>query len=361
MDSLFLLIIGVLAVAVIIITAIVAVIGAFLRSKKRHFESSGQNWYLQVALSRKDALSQWLLVLGGLAAANAIYTINNNFASFLSWQSVLLGGVLVFAAAAYFGKSVYCAAIGIIGFLVWWAAQTAAWQSGAANVYYVASIPAGLMWLAIFLYAAGFMQAQRESWRRFSIVYTFVGILLANLLLFIFSTQSGLLALGTMTSGMRLFDSWQNTVSLFIVGAITAMLAAYAWSKKIILEKEAIAMAALFLIFGVIVALPDQQTFSNGVLAPAGIAWAAVMNFALFVEILGLIFAGYFRREIWMVNVGAIFLIIFVAVKYFDWFFKFLDKSVFFIIAGILLFVVGWAMERGRKFLAQTIKSQTNQ
>jgi uncharacterized membrane protein len=42
-------------------------------------------------------------------------------------------------------------------------------------------------------------------------------------------------------------------------------------------------------------------------------------------------------------------------VKYFDWFFKFMDKSVFFIVAGIMLFAIGWAMERGRRYLAQTI------
>jgi len=45
-----------------------------------------------------------------------------------------------------------------------------------------------------------------------------------------------------------------------------------------------------------------------------------------------------------------------IFVKYFDWFFTFLDKSVFFISAGVLLFVVGWLMEKGRRYMLAEIE-----
>jgi len=104
----------------------ILIIGAFLRRRRRHGrELDESNWYLQLSLSPKDAMSQWFLILGGLALANMIYAINNNFGSPLSWRLVLLAAILIFGALAYWGKSVYAAAIGVIGFLVWWAAQTA--------------------------------------------------------------------------------------------------------------------------------------------------------------------------------------------------------------------------------------------
>jgi uncharacterized membrane protein len=109
----------------------------------------------------------------------------------------------------------------------------------------------------------------------------------------------------------------------------------------------------------VFLVLPDQNIFfnSNYELSATGIFWAAIINFALFFEILGVIFSGYLRKELWLVNMGTIFLLIFVAVKYFDWFFDFMDKSVFFLVAGVLLFGVGWTMERGRRYLVKSINS----
>ena len=42
----------------------------------------------------------------------------------------------------------------------------------------------------------------------------------------------------------------------------------------------------------------------------------------------------------------------------FDWFFTFFDKSIFFISAGIILFIVGWFMEKGRKYMLSITKEE---
>jgi len=358
--------IGVIAIylmgLVVVIFVIAAIIGAFLRQKHRACrELNDQNWYLQISLSRKDALSQWFLVLGSLALVNAVYVINNNFGEIFSWRLVLLISVLIFGLVAYFGRSVYCAAIGIIGFLVWWAAQTSFWQI-KNNVVYSAVIaaPVGLMWLAILLYAAGFWQMRKMAWKRFGAAYAIIGLIVMNFLLFSFSTKSGLSFLEEMTARGGIFDVWQNLIALLIIGGLTFAAIGYGWMGKILIKWEAFFTAGLFVLFGLLFALPDQSLLTGNYysrqLTSAGLLWAAIFNFLLLFEILGVIFAGYLRREIWMINFGAVLLIIFTAVKYFDWFFKFMDKSVFFIVAGIMLFVIGWAMERGRRYLAQTIQ-----
>lgn len=133
---------------------------------------------------------------------------------------------------------------------------------------------------------------------------------------------------------------------------------------------EILAVVLLAIIFIVIALLPEQQlfirqgmtiyygtSFSGNELSASGILWAIIFNLAIFFELLGLIFSGYLRREKWLINLGVFFLFILILVKYFDWFFTFLDKSVFFIGAGILLFAVGWFMERGRRYMISNIKS----
>lgn len=362
MDTWTAIIVNIFVVVAIIILIIAAIIGAFLRQKHRARRAlSDQNWYLQISLSRKDALSQWFLVLGSLALANAVYAINNNFGEVLSWRLILLISVLIFGLIAYFGRSVYCAAIGIVGVLIWWTAQTSFWQT-KNNIGYsaVIAMPVGLMWLAILLYAVGFWQMRKMAWKRFGVTYAIIGLIVMNLLLFSFSTESGLRFLEEMTTPGGIFDVWQNLVALLVVASLSGAAIVYGWIGKALIKWEAFFATVLFFIFQLLTVLPNQSLLIDNhytsQLTAAGLFWAAIFNFVLLSEILGAIFAGYLRREIWMINFGTVLLIIFTAVKYFDWFFKFMDKSVFFIVAGIMLFAIGWAMERGRRYLAQTIQ-----
>ena len=76
---------------------------------------------------------------------------------------------------------------------------------------------------------------------------------------------------------------------------------------------------------------------------------------------LGIILVGYLRKESWHVNMGVVLLFILILVKYFDWFYTFLDKSLFFIGAGILMFAVGWLMERARKRVLFSMRPQEPQ
>ena len=49
-----------------------------------------------------------------------------------------------------------------------------------------------------------------------------------------------------------------------------------------------------------------------------------------------------------------------VIIKYFDWFFEFIDKSIFFLGAGELMLALGWSMEKGRKYIITNVKKNVN-
>jgi len=191
------------------------------------------------------------------------------------------------------------------------------------------------------------------------------GLLFITAFLFIFSTEFGLNLLDTGTMGIAIFASWQIVVSLLLLLVSIIAAAIYNLSRKLILKWEILGIAVFTLFFFVMIFLPEQvisiDSYGRGGLSGSGILWAIIFNVLLFGEIMGVILAGYGRKEKWLINLGVFFLFIFILVKYFDWFFDFLDKSVFFIGAGILLFAVGWFMEKGRRYMLAEMKNKNEE
>tara|TARA_Y100000310_G_C20645282_1_gene796210 strand:+ start:173 stop:1369 length:1197 start_codon:yes stop_codon:yes gene_type:complete len=62
-----------------------------------------------------------------------------------------------------------------------------------------------------------------------------------------------------------------------------------------------------------------------------------------------LIYIGYQRSDIKIVNIGIFWLSVFILAKYFDFFWDLMDRSLFFIVGGLILVLGGIAMERKRR------------
>ena len=62
-----------------------------------------------------------------------------------------------------------------------------------------------------------------------------------------------------------------------------------------------------------------------------------------------LIYIGYQRSDIKIVNTGIFWLSIFILAKYFDFFWDLMDRSLFFIVGGLILVLGGIAMEKKRR------------
>jgi hypothetical protein len=335
------------------------------RHKKTH-PAQDKEWYLRFAFSREDAVSQLFYLLSFFFFGVTLLSFNKDLGDPLTWRTVLFITSVVGLIGAYYLKTVYTLAFSLVGLIGWWGAQAYQWmieKNIAASAYFL-----GLTFLALLLYSLGHLHEKQMKFKRFALVYLVIGIVLVTGTLFAFSTKLGIGAIGGMTKGLSFLDSWQLTVSLLVILASLVFTTLYSVAKKLLFRLEFIAVFVLIGLFGVTALLPEQtmyaQTgyyFSGGELSSVGILWAIVYNFVIFFELLGLIFSGYLRRETWLINLGALFLFLLIIVKYFDWFFTSLDKSVFFIGAGILLFFVGWFMERGRRYMISNIKAQTQQ
>jgi len=343
---------------------IIGLVIFFTNRGRRKKHSSRAEEHMEISFSKEDSASQLFLLISFFFLGITLLAFNRDLGDLVSWRTILFISSAIGIAGAYRLKTIYTLAFSIIGVASWWGVQAAAW-SGHGNVKPV-GVVAGLVLVALLLYVIGHVHEKREQYKRFALVYMVFGIIAVTLTLFFFSTKTGIDAISEMSGGPSIFHSWQIVISLFILALAILGSTLYAGMHKLLSWPAALSVIAIACLFAVIALLPEQDTFIHGggwygsygssQLSPSGIVWAFIFNIAIFLELLGLIFSGYLRREAWLINLGALFLFLFIIVKYADWFFTFLDKSIFFIGAGILLFAVGWFMERGRKYVVSTIK-----
>ena len=72
----------------------------------------------------------------------------------------------------------------------------------------------------------------------------------------------------------------------------------------------------------------------------------------IFAALVGvIIYAGYEREDMKLINLGGSWLSLFIVVKYFDFFWDLLSRSLFFMVGGLILVLGGIALERKRRQL----------
>lgn len=336
------------------------------RWRAKHRE---REWYLRLSLSKEDALSQWFGLLAFLFLALAMFGLNREMGEWLSWQTVLGLVVLIGLVAAYGMKMRYVLIFSLGGVLVWWSAQVVKWTQ-SQQLQEISAV-SGLILIGLWLFMLSRWQARQEVLKRLSLIYLVWSLVVVTGWLFYFSTRVGLMTLQGISKGNSFLSFLPLTLMWGVLFIGLWLGLGYSWYKKILAWYEAVGAGVLAALFGIITFLPPQVMFINGQfgwgylsdsgqLTAEGLSWAVVFNVLIFVELVAIIFLGYLRREKWLVDFGAVILFLLVIVKYFDWFFSFLDKSLFFIGAGFLLLIVGWLMERGRRYVLAEINSQNN-
>ncbi|MDR1942303.1 MAG: DUF2157 domain-containing protein [Endomicrobium sp.] len=81
------------------------------------------------------------------------------------------------------------------------------------------------------------------------------------------------------------------------------------------------------------------------------------VNLIFALMLLALIFSGYEQKTMFRINLGIFWLIIFIIVKYFDFFWKLLPRSIFFLSGGLLLVTTALFFEHKRRGLKTEIKT----
>ncbi len=88
------------------------------------------------------------------------------------------------------------------------------------------------------------------------------------------------------------------------------------------------------------------------------VLYPVLFNLLLLAGIIGLVFAGYFWRREAFINVALVFFGLDIVTRYFELSWDLLDRSVVFIVAGLILLGGGFLLERGRNKMVNRLEAQ---
>jgi hypothetical protein len=89
----------------------------------------------------------------------------------------------------------------------------------------------------------------------------------------------------------------------------------------------------------------------------SGSALRILANIVLLTTIGGAVYCGIKRIQVaGLVNLAVVFFVFDIVSRYFDFFFSMMDRSVFFILGGIMLMIVGAVAETGRRRMVEGLQ-----
>ncbi len=285
--------------------------------------------------------------------------------------ALLLLGTLLFGASLMLIGQIYHVQANSHALVLWW-------LIGVAPLVYVLAAPslAGLtallwfIWIGLFVFHNPALQGQ--DWRAMPALFLLAGVLTFE----IGSWHYAAPRLAKVARVYRIGALKVIMVTLFFLTfrAISGIAENWwGWSAGKPLSQ---ALRAGMLAFGIPAALlaaatwmfnpSKSQTITvEGVLSSVLVAMALLFAFIpptnnLYVLmfnallagcIAALIAIGYRREDIQLVNLGMSYLAIFILIRYFDFFWGLLSRSVFFMVGGAILVMGGIALERKRREL----------
>lgn len=312
--------------------------------------------------SRENIVSQLFIILTVIFFGLTLGTFNKFIGTPLTLLAVICITLIISTIVTYYSKILSLGISSLIVWCVWWGAQASDWIEKVGIRESVAVT--GFMIIALLFYTLGHTHKKNEILKKISTVYFTFGSIILTCLLLVISSKKGMRLLAEMMQGEALFKSWQLTICLSIglvllLGALIVALRKDSISKGETLATlfmTVIAMSILFISGSKMYISYSSGLQSSNILSPFGVVIAILINLALFIEALGLLFFGYLRQETTWINLGVFALFFLIFIKYINWFYNAFDKSIFFIGAGILLLVTGWLMEKGRRYMLTQIK-----
>lgn len=200
----------------------------------------------------------------------------------------------------------------------------------------------------VFLYSVGLFHNLFERIERYQLIYKFLGALIFFIFAYILSFREASQEMARLISRPLPAPFW------YIFGIIT-LLSLFAIATLFLSQKRPqyysrisgyeIIMLILFLLFPISILTLSDFTF-----------YAILSNLILLVLSIGIIFLGYYIGRASFVNLGFIFFGIHFLTRYIDWAYRYLPRSLFFIITGTILILIATFMEKKRRKLIYVIR-----
>ncbi|OPY76674.1 MAG: hypothetical protein A4E65_03129 [Syntrophorhabdus sp. PtaU1.Bin153] len=305
------------------------------------FLSYGLGYYIRYEKGNYPRVGAAVIFLGSIVFGAGIFLIAQIYHISVHYPNgVLLWSVGIFPLA-YLLRFKTILSLAIMALLVWLGMEAGFRLPGfSAGVAFVTLYcMAGLV-----LWMTGLMHRSVRSLRTISGPYAVLGLVLA------------------FSGGYVLtFDVFRNAMGsqdflafyLPMTGIFLCALIIYMLKKP---TEKAWAAEALSLVLIMAILLYLSLSYA-GFLYPhrmhgeGGVPFVmqSIANLIFAAGIIGIIFLGYIRKSIAYINVGLLFFVLLIIARYFDFFWKLLPRSLFFIAGGLILMLGGIVLERKRR------------
>ncbi len=236
--------------------------------------------------------------------------------------------------------------------LVWLGMEVHSWLPHDPSI--LSASPAEAQFIPLYLMAGlalwglGLMHRGYESVRKISGPYIVLGILSTLVPGFLFTFD----VYGARMGASLLWPFYLGLSGLFLLSLFGLALAGerqpgWVWEVLFLLILLALALYLPLLMSG----RPGRGN--------QDLVLSANLIFALAVLIV--LFLGYLRESPVYINLGLFFFVLDVVVRYFDFFWELLPRSLFFIIGGVTLRTGGIFLERKRRKILASFRTQTHE
>ena len=212
--------------------------------------------------------------------------------------------------------------------------------------------------LGLFLFAVGRLHESFSSIRAFTPAFQLVGLLVTFGILYFW----GFGDLWDWTDRSRDYAGtvwFPVTLEYWAIAAVTvaALAAVWVWMALHVRQRqqpfdflltEAVPSLVL-LLFGCLVVF---LSFDGETLTPL------IANLLYGLGVVGLAYLGYLRGREALINLSIGLFSVWIFTRYFEYSFDLLDRSVVFIVAGLLLLVGGFLLERARRRVLRRLREQ---
>lgn len=288
-----------------------------------------------------------LIFLGALLFGATIFLIAQMYHINSNSHSLILIWLIGIVPLVYALKTEPIAGLASLLFFIWiglFVFRNMSFESASRDFF---GLPVLYLISGILLFGIGGLHYLLDELKSIARIYRIAGIKISMLALFLLTFRffSGYYGEFNIREGLEFSSQFTTGFVFFSILAIVFMTINLFFnstkSHTPILEGSiGLGLSALALIFFFYPATTN--------------IYVVLFNLILIGLILTILFIGYNREDMKLVNIGMAYLWILVVVRYCDFFWRLLPRSIFFMVGGFILVLGSVALERKRRQLKQT-------
>jgi uncharacterized membrane protein len=320
-------------------TFLIYFVGAYLKYFKQNYPKVGSS----------------LLFLSGLLTGSSIFIIAQTYHINANSSSLILLWIILLLPLTYFTRLVPLITLIMINIIIFVGMYITEIATGIVGegIFYIA--PYIYIFVGFIIYGIGTLhKLSPQNFNWFIKIFRFFGINLV--LIFILLLTLEFLSSIPIKTDQHLQEYRESIMFVRIfIPLILINLTVHIIGALLLKVKSNIKSyeSLIYILSTIAIIIPIYFPTSS-------LAYVIMYNILFFFVVLGLIILGYKLEKPYIVALGIFWLTLFLIIKYFDFFWDLIDRSIFFLLGGLLLIAISLFLETNRRKIL-VLKNKQNE